>query len=291
MTNILAETCTLVVFKASQWTGRKLDKGATAQVLEANNASTGAASVHKHLVGKDALGSINGIVSEARTFHYSETLSWLDDGPRILPAKRFENYMDAMDAFERRFRDAVNAFCADYETYVERAQHMLGGMFKRADYPSALRIASHFDWNVSPLPIPDQSDFRADLPATAMARAKADVERRANDAMALAVRDVFERVHDKVSAVVEKLTTYKPATGDHKAQGIFRDSLIDNVRALVSVLPDLNVTGDARIAALANAMEALCKYDAVSLRESDDLRAKTAQTANAILQDVADMMA
>lgn len=291
MTNLLANSCVLVVFKVSQWTARKLDKGATQRVLSDNRAASGAGSFHKQLVSKEALGAIASLVSEARTYHYSQTLAWLDDGPRILPAKRHDAYFAQMDAYGEKFDALTAQFVDGYQSYVDDAEDMLGDLFRRADYPSHARIASHFRWECSPMPMPDKADFRADLSATALERVRAEMEQRTNEATALAVRDVFERIHERVAAVVEKLSGYKPADDNGKVSGIFRDSLINNVRDLVDVLPDLNVTGDARIAQLAKDMATLANYDAITLRENTDLRNATANKAADILQAVNDFMA
>jgi hypothetical protein len=91
--------------------------------------------------------------------------------------------------------------------------------------------------------------------------------------------------------MAEKLKAFKPAQGGDRAEGIFRDSLVENVRELVAVLPSLNITGDPTLAAVAARMEALCRDDADELRDNAAARASVAAEADAILADVGQFLA
>lgn len=286
---ILATNACLVVFKVSQWTARKLDKSATAKTLSDAGAASTAGSFHKQLVGKAALQTIAAVVNEARAYHYAATLPWLDDGPRILPAAKFTDYMDRMDTFEASFREAADAFADNYESYVQDARSSLGKLFRETDYPASVR--GLFAWECTAMGMPDASDFRAQIPAAAVERVKAEMEKRTQDAMVVAVRDVFERVLERVRAMSDKLANYKPASDATGASGVFRDSLVDNMRDLVDALPSLNITGDARITALTETMADLCKWDATTLRESDTLRRGVQAKAAKMVADVSAFMA
>jgi hypothetical protein len=71
-------------------------------------------------------------------------------------------------------------------------------------------------------------------------------------------------------------------------EGSFRDSLVDNVRDLVDLLPRLNVTADPVLDNTAQKMrDMLCAYDAQLLREDTNLRHTVAKSADEILSAMA----
>jgi hypothetical protein len=74
-------------------------------------------------------------------------------------------------------------------------------------------------------------------------------------------------------------------TSAGKVQHPFRDSLVENVRAIVRLAPALNLMDDPRIAALCADIEAsLTIHDPEQLRNSPMLRESVADEADAILQ-------
>ena len=80
-TTSISSSATLVELGISKWTGRKLDKRASADVASANYASSGVANVHKKLLADCAeLKAIDTLVGVARTTHYSMTMPWSDTG-------------------------------------------------------------------------------------------------------------------------------------------------------------------------------------------------------------------
>ena len=292
MTSYLNSRAMLVDFSVSQWTARKVDKAKSDQVNDDANAVRTASHVSKRLILSDTLAKIGNLKNRAYEYHREHTSPWLDTGPRILSVAMYDEYVAEMEKFEAEFHPLVRTLVANYPEYVDRARHQLGDLFSENDYPTASRIGSKFGWRITYLPIPDTGDFRVAIGNDAMAKIKASAEQTIKASMANAVRDVFERAHDRVAAMVEKLNDYKPAAnpGD-KTQGIFRDSLVENIRDLVNLMPALNVTGDVRITKLATDMAALCKHDAEVLRASDTIRADVAAQAATIVQAVSDFMA
>jgi hypothetical protein len=74
-------------------------------------------------------------------------------------------------------------------------------------------------------------------------------------------------------------------TSGGKVQHPFRDSLVENVRAIVQLAPALNLMDDPRIAALCADIERnLTVHDPEQLRNSEALRESVANEADAILK-------
>jgi hypothetical protein len=65
--------------------------------------------------------------------------------------------------------------------------------------------------------------------------------------------------------------------------GSFRDSLVENVRELVEVLPMLNVTGNPLVAEITRDLDRLGSVEPGALRESETLRQETKAAAEAIV--------
>ena len=99
----ISSSATLVELGISKWTGRKLDKRASADVASANYASSGVANVHKKLLADCAeLKAIDTLVGVARTTHYSMTMPWSDTGLRLLTTKAYFKYHETMTEIQAK---------------------------------------------------------------------------------------------------------------------------------------------------------------------------------------------
>lgn len=290
--HLLSSRAMLASVKISAWSARRVDKRVTAETNAAQRAAPDAGRYNKALLAKDALAAITSAASAARLQHYALTLPWLDDGARILPAASYDQYADSMRDLRADFDAAVADFISAYPAFVADARQRLAGMFSADDYPAPDAIAAKFAFATRVLPMPDARDFRVDVGDAAAAAIRDDIERATREALAGAQRDCFQRVADVVGHMADKLAAYKPAARDgDRVEGIFRDSLIANVRDLADALPALNITGDSTLSAIADRMARLCDADADTLRQSDTLRAETAARAAAILSDVESYLA
>jgi hypothetical protein len=292
-TNILASRAMLARLTICQWSARKLDKSVTDKVNKDHGAAADAGRFNKLLISADALAEIARIAGEARAMHYHFTLPWQDDGARILPAAAFQNYSDRMRTFRRDFEAAVSRFLSAYPDYVADARARLNGMFNPADYPDAADVKSRFAFRTPIDPIPDAADFRVTVGDAQADAIRAEITERIQDATRASVRACYERIGESVGRMAERLKAYKPADGrGGKAEGIFRDSLVDNVRELAAILPALNITADPDLSAIAERINsALISHDADMLRESDSIRSRVAAEASAIADHVAGFLA
>ena len=239
--NALSARAMLAGLTIAQWSGRKLDRQVTDETNRAHGAAADAGRFNKSLVSRDALAEIVSIANGARKEHYARTLPWHDDGNRILSASGYQAYTAAMRALRIKFDDAVYMFLRDYPSFVVNARARLNGMFHESDYPDASEIATRFRFRTDLWPMPDAADFRVDVGDDAAAAIRADITARTEAAVDAAMRDVFTRVSDAVGRMAEKLSaTRETHKGD--AAAIFRDSLVENVRELVNLLPSLNIS-------------------------------------------------
>ena len=288
---VLAEKSLLASVKISQWSARKVDKAVTAEINSAKNADSDAGRYNKLLIDSKALAPIAKAVSEARSLHLEKTLPWQDDGARLLPSMAFVEYKIQMETIRRKFDDAVFDFLSDYDHERDLAQKRLGDMFKPSDYPTRSEVTKKFGFELVFNPVPTAGDFRVTMADAQAEIIRAEIEARAAANLQSAMKDVYRRIGDVCERMAETLAKYKPAKGKEKAEGVFRNSLVDNVVDLASVLPSLNIASDPRLAEIGERMRAnLTKYDADDLRENSKVRNEVAMEAQAILDDIADFI-
>jgi hypothetical protein len=293
MTVNLGTRAMLARLTIKTWSATCLDRKVTDKATSDHNAAADAGRFNKRLVSKDALAALTKVCSEARAEHYKRTSPWQDDGTRILTVAGFDAYAAELDKLAADFIAEADKFAAGYPEFVTDARTRLNGMFKESDYPKPELIRKRFQFETTFTPLPESADFRAALSDAQAERIRAEIECRTRDAVADAMRDVYQRVADNVGHMASKLREFKPAQGKgERANGVFRDSLVGNVRELSGLLASLNITGDARLSAIADRMaRELCEHDAEGLRDSDAIRATVAAKAEAILKDVSEYLA
>ncbi len=287
MTMRLDERALLVKLTISNWTASKTDKEVTDEVIEDQNAHAGAGRFTKKLFGKDALKQISKAVGQARIAHRTLTLPWEDNGFRIITTDGYQNYSKIMRRSRQVMEENVISFIEGYGDFVKQAREELGKMFKADDYPTAAEAKLKFNFDVEPMPIPTSQDFRAkvsDSEAKAIAK---DIERRQKARLDAAMKDVWERVADATGKMAEKLSGYEPKVGLKSAEGVFKASLVDNVRNLAELLPSLNVNNDPELRRIHKMiMESLVEFDSDELKGDVKKRQATAKAAKQIYAKV-----
>lgn len=291
--SMLASRAMLASFKVSVWSAKKYDREVTQETNTSQGADASAGRYNKSLLGKHAMAKVQNVATAARQFHNSIALPWLIDGTGILPSSLYSKYSQTMREHRVAFESAVDGFLAGYDSFVDEARVSLGRMFKESDYPSREDMWDKFAFRVRMLPMPDSADFRADLSDNQLEEVRRDIEESTKESLQLAMGDAWSRINVAVSKMVERLNAYRPARGKgDKSEGVFRDSLVENVRDLVSILPAFNLTNDAAFAAVVARMESdLCASDAESLREDPILRQSVADSAAEILASVSQYLA
>ena len=290
MTNI-TEKAMLVRVSISQWTARKHDARISDEVAAQHGTTRDAGRYNKVLIAKSALDKVAKAAGAARQFHYENTLPWSDMGDaRILPSANYFEYSRRMEALQAEFDIARREFIDAYPHYVEEARTRLNGLFDADDYPARSAMVRKFRFKVGVEPLPDASDFRVKLGADEEARIRADIEVSTKAAIDGAVRDLWQRVHDCVSKMAERLSAYKVemVDGKERVSNPFRDTLVSNLRDLVDLLPRLNLTDDPALARMRDQLaDKLCQHEPETLRDNDAVRAQVARDASSLLADMA----
>jgi hypothetical protein len=288
----LASRAVVVSLRISQWSGRRLDREVTDEVIREHDAADDAGRFNKLLIPKKELAPIETIVSSTRAEFLKRTLPWLDNGQRIMNAAALFENDRWLSGQLRKFDAAVDEFVAAYPRLVSEAPNRMSGLYKFSDYPAHETLRSRYSMELKKLPVPTPDDFRVAMSDSQAEVIRADIERQVQEGAAAAVKDVYRRVADVTGRMAERLTAYKPATRKgKKSEGVFRDSLVENVRDLIGVLPSLNITGDPELTAIVDRLVPLVAWDAKELRENDAVREDVAKKAQQILEQVSGFLA
>lgn len=284
MTRYNIDTCAMLVeFNASQWTARKLDKGATDEIVTTKNAQDkGAARVNKNLLaGRKELEVINKHVGAVRTYVYNNTLPWSDSGIRLLPSTKFFEFNKQMEDYEHEFNELVADFVDIYPTLITAQAMALGDMFNRDDFPSPADVAHRFDFRLNYMPVPTAGDFRVDIGNEAEKEIKAKLAKLADERIDNAMRDVKTRLKEHLDRMSDRLGS-DVVNREIKTRK-FHDSLLDTAHELCDLVKALNITNDQDLEgarkALATAIQGI---DVKELRNNMPVRNDVKASVDAI---------
>ncbi len=275
----LSEKALLVNLTISQWTGKKYDKKVSKQIERDHNAHN-AGKFNKTLIAEDELKKIQSISNTARSFLRDNTLPWGDNGDRLLPSTNYFEFISIYRKHKDYFNLAVNNFIQQYPSLKAEAKRRLNGMYQETDYPPTHVMKSKFNIDISFMPISDMKDFRLEIDDTEVQNLKSQIELEINNRILQTTNDMWLRIKETVGHMVEKLSEKDP---------IFRDTLIENIRDLIEILPRLNFTNDQNITKAIQSMKDLLVAPD-SLRNNVQLRNQKAREAKAILDKVSDFI-
>jgi hypothetical protein len=280
----LSDRAMLVDLTIRKWSASKQDKAAGNKIAQDQGADARMYRANKKLLSDEALAELNDLDGQIRRDHYELTLPWSDKGLRILASTGFLKYTQIMRANKDRWDAALDRFVYAYPTRYEEAKRLLNGGFNASEYPDPSRIGDKFAFGYNVVPVPSANDFRVNLGDVETARIRQNIEQQTQELLQKSVADVWARMQTVVSRMVERLNVYVPRDGESKAQNTFKDSLVDNVRDLLDLIPVLNITDDPSISMFAARMrDELTKHSADTLRISQDARESTAKAAEDIL--------
>lgn len=269
----LTEKALLVTLNISQWTAKKYDKKATKEVND-NHGATDAGRFNKALISKGHLKNIETIANEARSFHNTNTLPWGDNGERLLPSANYFEYCQAIAKLKNRFDAHVREFCQDYPRMIDEARRQLNGLFNETDYPA--NVADKFSVKETFMPVPDSADFRLNLNSQEVEGLRATIESEVNGRFATAQKGIYERISKQLNAMHERLSD---------KDKVFRDTLFENLRELIDLLPRLNIADDPNITALTDELKSVYA-DPAAVRTNTMLRAEKAAQVEDILNNL-----
>lgn len=277
----LNDRALLVQLSVSQWTARKYDKKATQEVASSHGVQSAVGRYNKSLLPmNDLLDRVHKKTTHVRTKFYENTLPWGIEGTMMLPTSNYLQFMTDFRKEKSEWQYLVDQFVGNYDQLRLDAKRLLGSLYNDADYPDESDIARKFKMDMAVFPVPS-TDFRVSIASDELTRIQQDVERRVQEAQTVAMKEVWDRLYDRVKHMAEKLA-------DPKA--IFRDTMVENTKELCALLPRLNFMDDPNLEQLRLQVEGSLLKHPEALRNDPDLRRDTAAEAKAIMDKMSVFM-
>ena len=282
----LHEKAVLVTLSLSRFgLNRREDEEARA-VARRHAADSASVSVVKRILhgaaGYDAIRKFDGQLGEWNRRH---SLPWSDAGTRLLPTLGYADYMERVRQSRAEREGLVRTFLDSYDAQIQADRARLGTMFRASDYPDRCTVRERFAFRLDVTPVPDGKDFRISVSREEMLAMTAGVDERIKAAEEKARLDLFHRLAGPLSDMAEKLGSGRDLTLQTT------NPLIENLTAILDLIPRLNITGDPKIEEFRRlALEKLASITPTTLRDNDLVRAVAANRAQEILDRMADFM-
>lgn len=275
----LSSMAMLVELRISTWTARKRDNDTTEEVNKAKKADSDAGSVYKYLMaGSDHLKKIEKYAAKCRAWNNSQTLPWMK-GVGLLPMENFFAYREQLGTMESNFNALVDDFIKVYPSLVSAQAFKLGDYFRADEFPDAETLPRRFKFEYNFLPVPEKGDFRIQCEERVRQDLAEQYDKMFNQKLAEAMREPWERLHDVLTHMAERLTDAPDGT-----RNIFRDSIVNKPLELCSLLSKLNVTKDPQLEEARRMLEkALSGIDAEDLRKLPSARAELKSSVESII--------
>jgi hypothetical protein len=259
-----------------------LDKEISAETTANKGAISGSGRYHKSLLPMcDLLDNIKSKAGLIRTKFYDNTLPWGVKGIQILPSANYLAFMTDFRKERAEYEQLVNRFVPAYPQLVADAQNLLGASYKASDYPDVGDIADKFRMDMQVMPVPND-DFRVNIADEELVRIQEEVQARVTQASQAAMKDVWQRLYDRVKHLADKLD-------DPKSR--LHESTVQHIAEMCELLPRLNFADDPDLEAMRQEVEAkLVGHSKDALVTDLTLRQTKASEANDIAARMAAFM-
>lgn len=283
---MIDKTAMLARLTQSAWEGFKYDPEISREIQRMKGSRTGTGRYNKRIVPEDWIKELITSKNTIYRIHTELTLPWLNDGSRVLTGLNYFPYVQKINTAIAAFDTLLEKKDREYPDIMAYGPKLLGSAYKKSDYPPPSAFRSLFSNDIAFTPVPT-GDIRLEgLGEAELAEINASKEREIQTAVERALGDVYGRIHDAVGHMAAKLHEYN-VDKNGKVTGIFRDSLIENVRELAALLPNFNFTDDPLLDSLAKDIAKIAVHEPEDLRLDDRLRAKVATKADDIMARLA----
>ena len=270
--NAYAEKALLTKIRISAWTGKAKAKRVDNLATETFGASRGSTRTSKALIADEPTWTrLVKAGRDAKRLWEEWSSPWQDGGIRMIAASSFMAFGKRVENAIEEFNDAADAFADAYEAIVPRQADRLKGLFDPQNYPSPGDVRRRFKIVCDYFPVPTSDDFRCELVDDQMDKLRKSTE----DAVAVSLERASRDPWDRLMTV---LKTMSATLSD--PDKTFRDSLFENVSALVEMIPALNMFGNEDLDKIAaQVREQICSVDPDAVRDPKSRRSSYAELA------------
>jgi hypothetical protein len=276
----------------TNWEAKKKARGIEAKAEHDSGAKQGTISARKSLLpGATELDDIIKHSAAMRTWWNTVSAPWFDNGMRIYGIAGHFDIQVAYGDMARHRDGLVDAFIAKYAELRETARFDLNDLFDETDYPKPQDVRSRFTCSFEVMPLPSTEDFRVveGISEEEIERLTAQANTNAEARIKEASRTAVERLHGAVKTMADRLDAYTKAEDADTKGARFYDSWVLNVQELAALIPQLNITGDPTLAALASEAAEIAAGEANTFRFDRELRSGATLKAQSIAARLANL--
>jgi len=279
--NAIIESLVLIKLKISSWTSKRENRREARELETNRGAANGTVSVKAEYLEEKYRHLIGTAASHLRSFFNDHTLPWMDGGYRIVPVEKYQSLMDSLaQVIREEWEPAVLVLSSSYDAIKLAAQSRLSELYDPANFPAPGDFAGSYAVDIQRSAVQKADDARiAGMSESALAEIRDSIRAQQSEALSKATESLIKRVREMMMEIIDRVSRDK--------KGTHYKSLWSNLRALVAVLPQLNINGDPRITkAVDNINERIARWPAEYMRQSKSARDTVATAAAGILQDL-----
>lgn len=288
----LASSALIVSVDIKTWTATKQDKSISNEVTTSKNADADAARVTKVLLSHSP--EHKALLNYRQTVYnwlQRETYDWAGS-MRLLPTYKLESFKKQFNDHMAAFNALLDKFLAAYPGLISDAAFKQGGMFNRSEYPEVQDVRRRFSMKLFTHAVPE-NDFRCSISQVLADDLKEHYEAQTQEIVGTVMADLTKRLTTYATRLrnaceeVQAEANEEAKSGKAKRRKIY-ESTFDNVKSMVDMIRNFNLTNDADLTEAANKLEAILATRSLSdLRDSAVARADTRDDLNDILSKFA----
>lgn len=289
----LMETHTIIKLKKRSLVLRRIVKNASGKVDADHGAIDGASQVTANrLAGADewhkkicAVQNAVSTVIDQYTQPYTE-----EPGCGLLPNLNFELVVGALHPLIKEHDQLVEQNRQYAAETVRRAALGVGTLDVRL--PTEEEIANGYELKVEFKPIPDSSNFKGFHQST-IDKLRQQHDAKLEAAVLAAEQHTLNRFVKPIDKFIEGMKAYEERLERMNAEpekkdlvGVFRDTLVGNIKELWEQLDKFNISGDPRFTQLGNDLASLVNAEPKELRDNPVLRSAAVDRAKQVADNL-----
>jgi hypothetical protein len=223
------------------WRPEKTDRAITNQTNASLGVSAGRGHYDKDLFSPEYMRGLREHSSKTKAYYYAHTLPWEDRVSRLIASARVEETAIYLNRAIEKYDEILRATVGDdaaYEQAIYDQRVYMGSAWVYGDYPRREAFMARYHGRLDILPLVSSADIRCELNESLRSQIAQSITRDTEERYRLAMADCWKRLYDPVKRMADTLADPKQT---------FRNSLVENVREICEVMPELNILDDPEL--------------------------------------------
>lgn len=245
------------------------DEDLTAELVTKHEMDTKSIAAVKKLF-TEQLKPFKQAASKARAYHLGRTFEGFGASRLLVAAEQLE-YVARMEPLIAKIKAAQADFITDYAAHIKTEKTLKGDAFKADDYPPLAKLNDLFKVSFLIIPMAEPS---AELKKQLLGKYLEQYENALKNATEKIRRDTLGIMMSLIAQTAESLAGDGPIVDSENKKGP-----LAKLREFLERVPQLNITGDPQIAALAAECKDKLDVSTEALRSTKFYRQKVAGVA------------